>query len=158
VSRLAIEIQDWLPIAISVVSLGFSAFAFFCSTRKQEKVQLSGDESEFLHQSLRSDEMVKHLRVLYRYYCSKRGDGQALTNDTEYRDAVSIVQKRYETIAYELDNHPTFSRLLVDKDWAAIIKCNEAFSNNYKSDGFQKLVKRAEEHLKNVRINTDPCK
>jgi hypothetical protein len=57
-----------------------------------------------------------------------------------------------------LSEHQNFKKLVEDGDWAAIIKCNKASSEMHKSHSFQELVKLAEEGLRNVRINTDPCK
>src|ERR671925_1073363 len=139
-------------INIYEIYLGFFSLlsSYIC------KADLTNDQRKFLLQ-LHDDKLVKYRHVLYDHYCSKRGDAQALDNDNDYDIAVSILDDRYANIAYELREHQNFEKLVVDGDWAAIIKCNNA-SPKRKKTHIKELVKRAEEGLRNVTINTDPCK
>jgi hypothetical protein len=76
----------------------------------------------------------------------------------EYTKAVWTLAKIHDNIRYELKEHQNFLKLFQPQDWAAIIRTYNAFPKSYKSSEFQELVKIAEEHLRNVEINTDPCK
>lgn len=157
---------------MSLGSLGVAAYALYDSWRARKKLQLfeeqkyfyqigrdlDHDERRFLRQ-LHADELLKYRYVLYDHFCSKRGNVEALYNsDSEYSMAVSILQERYANIDFELKEHQNFEKLFDDGDWAAIIKCYNAFPESRKTGYFKELVKRAEERLRNVRINTDPCK
>jgi hypothetical protein len=155
---LANEVTDWIAIGMSAASLGFSGFALFYSTRKQEKAKLDDDQIEFLHEGLRSDQISRLRGELYDRFCSAGGDPQALGKDPQYYNTVRLLQERYDNIAYDLKLRPSFTDLFNDGDWAAILKCDKAFANNYRSPDFENLVNLAKQHLRNVKINIDPCK
>jgi hypothetical protein len=155
---LAIEITDWIAIGISMGSLGFSSYAFYYSTKKQEKAQLNADEEDFMYERLNSDKMVVDRGILYRYYSLNRDYDQTFPKDvryTEYTDTARVLEERYSIIYDALIRHQNFEKLLRRENWISIIKCDLAMpQGQYKSDRFRNLVNLAIEHLKkeNVRI------
>jgi hypothetical protein len=102
---LAIEITDWIAIAISVASLVFAVIAF----RSSRKASISEAALEFSNE-LHDHKFLGYRDKLYERFCAKNRDAQALKNDPQYALMVDHVYGYYSIIIDHLKQHPNFKK------------------------------------------------
>lgn len=141
--------------------MGFAVISFIYSKRSEEKVRLSAEKTKF-ERMLHADDFITLRVELYKIYCSKNGDPQALKG-TKYKEIVDRIGQRYLDIRSLLEKHPEFKEedenIFNLTDWKAMIKCYKVFPEDYrKMDEAQELLEYAKDHLKNESIDDiDPC-